>query len=66
VGPDGLNVDGGSMAPKNMPQQIQLAQQMQNDFRNDPHVDQRWLIGKVLELYGISSPEARWCPTSSR
>jgi hypothetical protein len=65
VGPDVINVDGGSMAPKNMPQQIQLAQQMQNDLGQDQHVDQRALLRRRLELYGFQNPEAYMTPDTT-
>jgi hypothetical protein len=31
-----IEVEGGSTAPKNIPQQVQVAQQLQQMFANDP------------------------------
>jgi hypothetical protein len=57
-----VDVEGGSIAPKNMPQQIQLAQSMAQDIGQDPHIDQRALLRRRLELYGFSHPEAYMVP----
>jgi hypothetical protein len=53
-----VEVEGGSTAPKNMPQQIQLAQSMLNDLGQNPHFDTKAILMRVLELYGFSHPEA--------
>jgi hypothetical protein len=53
-----FDVEGGSTAPKNMPQQIQLAQSMHTQFEGDQHIDQRMLRRRELELFGVSHPDS--------
>jgi hypothetical protein len=57
-----IDVEGGSTAPKNMPQQIQLATQMlQQTFGNDPDVDQKALKRRAFELFGMTIRRRSWC-----
>jgi hypothetical protein len=59
-----VQVEAGSMAPKNMPQQMQLAQALGAMFGQDPHVDQRALTIRQLELVGFeNNPEAMLAPS---
>jgi hypothetical protein len=53
-----IDVEGGSTAPKNMPQQIQLAQTMLQSFQGNAQVDQTALLVRVLELFGMTHPQA--------
>jgi hypothetical protein len=53
-----IEIEGGSTAPKNLPQLIQQAQGMQQMFGNDPDIDQRQLKRRMLELSGVLHPDA--------
>ena len=48
-----VDVQGGSVAPTNVPQDQQTAQYLKNLLGNDPGVDQRMLTRRVLELLGV-------------
>jgi hypothetical protein len=61
-----IEIEGGSTAPKNLPQLIQQAQGMQQMFGNDPDIDQRQLKRRMLELSGVLHPDAFLVPRTRR
>jgi hypothetical protein len=58
MGQFAIEVEGGSLAPKNMPQQVQLATQMLQVLGQDPDFDTKAIKLRAAELFGFSNPEA--------
>jgi hypothetical protein len=60
-----IDVQGGSTAPLNVPEQQQRAQYLKNLFGNDPNVEQRTLTREALEALGVKQLDG-WLTPDNR